>query len=633
MTVTRFCHILSLVLLLIAARESNAQIDTVLLQMHTVRVEKTPPQAPYHQLHLDRLLLRSTPGNHLGDALARSTPLFIKTYGQGSLATPGIRGTGASHTKLFWNGIPINNPNRGQADLSLFPLGFSDAATVNFGASSLINGSGGLGGSIALDNEVNYREGVNAFLSAETGSFGYNSGTLNVGYGGYRWQGKTVLSKTVATNDFEFTNIALPEAPVQAQQNAAFDQQSVLQEFYYMLKDNLEVVGRIWHLDNFREIPANMTSTAQQEQQTDVVTRSMLSLNYTGRNFSSSLGTAYLDEYLRYENHNTGLDAITETQTFHAVWNSQYNRKGFIIKSNARFSNTTSTSGGYDGLAEEQRGSAFLEWDQFIGRKLWVQARFRQEIIDGDFKPFLPGLGVRYTLATNLFLKGNAARNFHAPTLNDRFWTPGGNPDLLPEEGWMFELGAVKEFKGKSPVTLEINYFNSIIDNWIQWAPTAEGYWSPQNLKEVNNRGLEAQFKIEHQLKYFKVLANGGYAYTASTNTESSVIGDHSEGKQLIYVPFHNAQASIRLERKRIQVFYDFTYTSDRFITSDNLTFLPSYWLSNAGVQAKIDLNQKHQFVLSLEALNLWDTPYQTIAWRAMPGRNYRLRLQYQLNR
>ena len=33
------------------------------------------------------------------------------------------------------------------------------------------------------------------------------------------------------------------------------------------------------------------------------------------------------------------------------------------------------------------------------------------------------------------------ARSYRAPTLNERYWVPGGNPALLPEAGWGSEAG------------------------------------------------------------------------------------------------------------------------------------------------------------------------------------------------
>ena len=62
----------------------------------------------------------------IGELLAASTPVFVKSYGRGSLSTVSFRGTGASHTKVLWEGININSPMLGQTDFSLLPVSFFD---------------------------------------------------------------------------------------------------------------------------------------------------------------------------------------------------------------------------------------------------------------------------------------------------------------------------------------------------------------------------------------------------------------------------------------------------------------------------------------------------------------------------
>ncbi|MCE2776591.1 MAG: Plug domain-containing protein [Algoriphagus sp.] len=45
----------------------------------------------------------------LGDLLQETSPIFVRQYGSGMLASPSFRGTSPGHTALFWNGVPINS--------------------------------------------------------------------------------------------------------------------------------------------------------------------------------------------------------------------------------------------------------------------------------------------------------------------------------------------------------------------------------------------------------------------------------------------------------------------------------------------------------------------------------------------
>src|SRR5690606_22787945 len=49
----------------------------------------------------------------LSELLTGYSPVFIKSYGRGSSATASFRGTAATHTQIFWNGMNLNSPMRG----------------------------------------------------------------------------------------------------------------------------------------------------------------------------------------------------------------------------------------------------------------------------------------------------------------------------------------------------------------------------------------------------------------------------------------------------------------------------------------------------------------------------------------
>src|SRR5690606_11557352 len=98
---------------------------------------------------------------HLGDILQSNTGIFIKSYGQGGLATASFRGTAASHTKVLWNDMPLNSSMNGLIDFSLLPIAFYDGIEIDYGGASLEQNSGSLGGSINLKNGVDFTNRVN----------------------------------------------------------------------------------------------------------------------------------------------------------------------------------------------------------------------------------------------------------------------------------------------------------------------------------------------------------------------------------------------------------------------------------------------------------------------------------------
>src|SRR5690606_5715624 len=108
----------------------------------------------------------------LGTLLEMESPIFIKSYGLGSLATTSFRGGSANHTAVLWNGFNIGSPMNGQIDLSLVPVGIADEVSIQYGGASALWGSGAVGGSVLLNSTPVFDSGLTVDAGASFGSFG-----------------------------------------------------------------------------------------------------------------------------------------------------------------------------------------------------------------------------------------------------------------------------------------------------------------------------------------------------------------------------------------------------------------------------------------------------------------------------
>lgn len=96
---------------------------------------------------------------------------------------------------------------------------------------------------------------------------------------------------------------------------------------------------------------------------------------------------------------------------------------------------------------------------------------------------------VNFHLSDHGRLFGSWAEGFKAPTFNDLYWPSGGNSELNPETSENAELGYKYQ---KDGLNWELLAFESNIENLIEWAPNADGIWMPQNIGEVEIKGLES---------------------------------------------------------------------------------------------------------------------------------------------
>ena len=62
-------------------------------------------------------ILKST-YESFGNLLQNNSNLYFKQNGNGMVSSISLRGTGASRTGIYWNGIPINSSLNGQTDFN-----------------------------------------------------------------------------------------------------------------------------------------------------------------------------------------------------------------------------------------------------------------------------------------------------------------------------------------------------------------------------------------------------------------------------------------------------------------------------------------------------------------------------------
>jgi len=621
----------TIILIIFSSSYFFAQKDTINIEAYKV-IEKKIPDS-FKKTSFDSTLI--TNSSNLAQLLSENSTIFIKTYGAGSLASISFRGTGASHTQVLWNGVSLNSPMNGQIDFSLYPTLFFDAAQIHYGASGLIDGSGALGGTVVLNNKEEYQKQTKICFSQTAESFNNYTSQIKLKSGNEKWFSETQLYWKNAQNNFEYTNISLTGAPTETLLNAKNKQYGLQQAIYRKLK-NGSIGARVWYFNSDRQLPRTITSTEiNDENQKDESLRALIELKQLKNNFQYHLSTAMVNDKLIYENPKAELYSKNKSYLLDNNLNTIfYLNNKWKINNNLNFKYEAANADGYSEKNHRIKTSWLLGINKDF-KKLSLNAFNRIVVIEMELKPFAPGFGAQYKLFNQkkLFLKINTGINYHYPTFNDLYWTPGGNKDLNPESAKMLESGlSYSKAFNKVELKTEVTAFYSKVKNWIIWLPTEFGYWSPTNLKEVENEGIETNLSISTNINNLKVRAATNYAYTQSTNLKTKSEFDNSLNKQLIYVPYHKFNSSLLVNLKSINLIYSFNYTGKRFMTTDNDWYLPANFISNLTISNNFKTPKNWSISASFKIKNLLNQDYQSIAWRPMPGRNYSITLTLNLN-
>ena len=95
------------------------------------------------------------------DLIRYNSSIYLKEYGKGGTSSVSFRGTSASNTAVVWNGININSINNGQTGFNSLTVSLNDAIDVRKGGGSIEYGSGAIGGTVHLNDVLNYTEEFN----------------------------------------------------------------------------------------------------------------------------------------------------------------------------------------------------------------------------------------------------------------------------------------------------------------------------------------------------------------------------------------------------------------------------------------------------------------------------------------
>ncbi|MGV3540939.1 MAG: TonB-dependent receptor domain-containing protein [Rufibacter sp.] len=571
--------------------QSYAQApDSVALQEIRVTGHKYTRYAAGARVQtVDSLLLQRQPGITLADALQQRSPLYFKSYGNGMTATVTFRGTTAGHTAVLWNGFNLALPTLGLSDFALLPPPVNTQVSLQHGPSGALHGSGSIGGAVILDNPVSFQPRQLVRVQQEWGSFGHSRSAASGTFSDGRLALASSFTRTAADNNFKFQNTASFGKPWEVQQNAAFDQNSFAQEIHYKLTEEQQISLRGWYVKTHRQIQPAMGSANTHAVQDDENLRLMAEWLGQVAQGTTTVRGAWFKDRLDYQDDGTVSLSTVNTyqgQVEHErrLWPKvllQVGAEGQLFKANV---------GGYGGKVAEQRfsGYGWLRYDPLP--RLQLSLNVRQAWVQGFNPPVTPTLGANFTLwqaeENTLTLKGNVSRSYRVPTLNDRFWSPGGNPNLQPENGWGYEGGLQHRFaKGKLSGTSEFTAYRLKVEDWIQWQPSATGgYSEPVNLSQVRGHGTELDSRWQLSANQDMTLLGGvAYAYTISEQKLPNAQAQLQD-RQLFYVPKHKAAVWADIRYQGWWLTADATFTSLRYSDNDNNNWLPGYALANAGI-------------------------------------------------
>jgi iron complex outermembrane receptor protein len=555
----------------------------------------------------------------LVDLLAKQSPIHLKNYGPGLLATPTFRGGDANHTQVLWNGFPINSPMLGTMDLNTLSGNQFNRIQLLGGNASNLFSTGGLGGSIALQQAPSFDQGYSHAYSG-IGSFrqSFAGGQTNLPF----TIGKVpaVFGFTSAFNEsenaFPFVDISEPEQPQRILESASFGRTNVSTQFGIAPTSGTRVQAIYWYNSMDRWIPAPINTQSGGANQLDEVHRAMLEGAWNPSNsLSLAISSFYEQNSNRYVDTNIQLDNDNRYQQFQQQLRFAWNKDGLpSITGNLRHQYILANSENYSDQQAAQGISAVVK----AGYRLWKRRiqleagyRFEQFMTNQALLPF-GGMQLRYAANAPWALFISASETARFPTINERFWNPGGNPDLSAERAENYEGGLQYESNGnRAAITFyQVNY-----QDRIRWLPYGT-LFTPTNVNEARTQGVEAsaQWVVRWSQRSLRFHVNATQLNAVGRNEPND------EWQRLSFIPNRSANTWIEYQQRKWSIRYAVQYMGRRFITNDESAYMPHFFLQDLGIQYS-HLLQGIRWTWSFGVENMADWNYQVMPWRPMPSR------------
>ncbi|WP_152286462.1 TonB-dependent receptor plug domain-containing protein [Flavicella marina] len=568
-------------------------------------------------------IVRNT--SNFTELLRYNSPIAFKDYGNGGTSSARFRGTSATNTVVLWNGININSVGSGQTDFNALSANTSDQIIIKSGGGSVTYGSGAIGGTVHLNDLLDFKQHQDFQLFTSYGSFNTSSNFFKANLGTGKWAVKLSGTYNSSDNDYEYidTRYTDEDGNPLFNENGAYKNYGIDFSVGYEFSDVNKIYFFTTGYYGDRLFSDGLPNpSAGSERNEDLSQRNLLKWTAKFGGFSQQINFGYLtQEYRYYNNKDAEMYDFGRSKRFlidysldyriSNVWNLKYlmlyeNTNGDTNQINPKIREALS----FGGMVTCKPTDSFI-----------ANISIRNEN-NSDFEvPLAASLSVEQKIFRSIWLKGNLSSNYRVPTYNEMYWPVVGNDALIPEKAKQGELGL--EFD-KFDIRLNATAFYIHIEDKIIWKPAGNtNLWTPLNLKTVVNKGAEFFLGYDKILGKHSIHFSGNYTFTLSENLDN--------GKALPFAPKHLVNYNIEYGYDRVKLYFQDLYQSEVFTNELALEFysLAPVRVMNLGVDYALLQNKDHELILGGKVNNIMNEVYYFTNLRPMPGRNNTININY----
>lgn len=606
---------------------------------------------------------------NIADIAKHFAGVTVKDYGGiGGMKTVAVRGLGAQHTGVCYDGVMMSDVQSGQIDLSQFSLeNISNVSIFNGQPSDILQPAR----MFASASVLSFSSKMPAFnpthtfsgnISTKVGSFGmYNPSIsivknfskkvgIRISANGLRANGEYKFLSNLNSNGqnyVEKTRINAFVKTLRTEQNLIYqiaDYESIsLKTNQYYSKRGLPGAD-IFYTSNATQglLDKNFLSQIQYENKKSCYFQYVFAAKY------SNAFTQYSDANTNYSTfpNQQREDNYTQKEYYLTSAVQYHASKNLVVSSSLDWSKNGLHSNSNVSFLEDANPVRNTQLAniaaKYVDEKLTVGANllytFCHETTKTgapapDRNKLTPTASISYKLLPieDLRIRAFYKKIFRLPTFTDAYYHDFGFKNLLPENTNQFNIGLTYSetknlFFNEVQCSLDA-YYNHITDKItvVYGMP----FSSVRNIGLVDIRGADLNLKLRKQIHAninLQFALNYSFQSTNDKDPNSS-----SFGNSLPYTPEHSGSTMLSVEYKKWEMGYNLLYAGTRNTGSINTSTLKPKLLTPYGDHSIYCKYNIGKFLLLGEVLNITNTHYNIIDFYPMPGINYRISINYKI--
>jgi len=653
---------------LLATTVSGQEVrnDTITDRVHQLREVTITESRRQHEVKstaplyiIDREQMLTLGVTDVADALHRIPGVTLRDYGgAGGLKTVSVRGFGAKHTGVSYDGILLSDCQSGEIDLSRYSLDNVEQLSLVIGDNDDIfiparNASTSAVLNIQTIGMPDADSKPHLTAQMKVGSFGYVNPFLRYEQNLNENLAFSVAGEyTYAENDYPFELRNVTVVTHEQRTNSRMNQGHAEMNLVWKI-DNLNTLsGKIYYYDNNRQLPGQVHYYTDVNKETLRDRNFFAQVQYLKRSLSGlslkwntkfNWNASIYHDPLTPNNYNDASYWQREAYTSVAVlyvpsesWAFDYS--GDLAFNNLNGSAERTVSNNPFRLSLLQSLTAKYHSGRLTALARLLHSVYLNESKGGpsarNMRKLSPSVSLSYKLLEDeeLLLRASYKNIFRSPTFNESYYFHYGSTDLLPETTDQLNLGVtwLRE-SDQWGVNMTLDGYYNHVNDMIVAVPYNMFIWTCVNVGKVNVLGADVTVQASRQLAEGHSLQfSGSYSYQQAenrTNSESPYYGN-----QIAYIPKHSGSAAVGWDNPWANLSVHLTGVSSRWANNQHYegTEIEGYW--DMGLTVYRHFRWKDQCLEArMDVKNVLNKQYEIVRFYPMPGRSWQVSVKYQL--